>query len=177
MGSETCAYCGFDTSSVSTTNAAMLIRQKVNALTNLLYGITSDQLPTPVRARAWNALEYAGHIRDVLIVQRERILRARFEIEPAVVPMRQDDRVMAGEYRDWSLRDLGFEIQSASQWFVRTIERLDTAAWHRRMIYNYPTIASRSLLWVTAHTVHEIEHHTQDIQGLLWPATPERRDQ
>ncbi len=176
MGSETCTYCGFDTSSVSTTNAAMLIRQKVNALTNLLDGFTNDRPPAPIRARAWNAAEYAGHIRDVLIIQRERILRARFEIEPAAAPMMQDDRVMAGEYHDWSLRDLAFEIQSAGNWLARTIERLDAAAWHRRMIYNYPCVASRSLLWVTAHTAHEIEHHTQDIRDLLRPVTSERHD-
>jgi len=114
-------------------------------------------------------VEYAGHVRDVLVIQRERILRTLFENEPTTTPMRQDDRVEIGEYRDWSIQDLAFEVKSAGRWLAQTVERFEGATWDRRIIYNYPSSASRSLLWVTAHTIHEVVHHTQDIRDRLKP--------
>jgi hypothetical protein len=38
-------------------------------------------------------LEYAGHVRDILFVQRERVLLALVEEVPTFVPMHRDERV------------------------------------------------------------------------------------
>ena len=41
----------------------------------------------------WSPLEYLCHVRDVLLVQRERVLQARREDVPSFAPMGRDERV------------------------------------------------------------------------------------
>ena len=44
---------------------------------------------------------------------------------------------------------------------------LDAAGWERTGVYNYPTPQLRTVEWIGRHTVHELRHHTVDVERLL----------
>jgi S-DNA-T family DNA segregation ATPase FtsK/SpoIIIE len=124
--------------------------------------LTSHPVP-----EVWSPLEYACHLRDVLRVQRERVLLALAEDQPAFAPMRRDERVAEERYNDQRPAVVAGEIIHAAQMLAETLEDLDGDAWRRTGVYNYPTTRVRTVEWIGRHTVHEEVHHLQDIEGLV----------
>lgn len=125
------------------------------------------------KAETWSPLEYACHVRDVFRVQRERVLLALAEDEPAFAPMRREERVAEERYNEQEPAVVAAEITHAADAFAQTLETLDDDAWRRTGVYNYPTTRVRTVEWIGRHTVHEGEHHLQDIEGLV-AASPAR---
>jgi len=136
------------------------------------YGlILNDTDPTVLRAHpraeVWSALEYACHMRDVFRVQRERVLLSLIEDQPAFVSMRREERVVEERYNEQRPAVVAGEITEAAEAFAETLEGLGDDAWRRTGVYNYPATRVRTVEWIGRHTVHECEHHLQDIEGLV----------
>ncbi len=125
----------------------------------------------PLRAHplpeVWSALEYACHIRDVYRVQRERVLLALAEHQPAFAPMRRDERVIEERYNEQQPAQVAGEIRDAAESLAATLASLDDDGWNRTGIYNYPERRVRTVEWIGRHTLHEGEHHLQDIDRLV----------
>jgi hypothetical protein len=116
----------------------------------------------------WSALEYAAHLRDVLLVQRERVLAARRSECPTSPPMGRDERVEHDGYADQSADDVARQLRDAARLFANVLDRVARAGeWDRTLIYNYPAPSERSLRWVALHTEHEVSHHLDDVRGQL----------
>ena len=120
----------------------------------------------------WSILEYGCHVRDVLLVQRERALLALRVDEPIVVAMGRDERVAADGYSEQRPADVARQIGDAALMFAGVLARLDAQSWQRTMIYGYPQPASRSLAWVAVHTLHEVVHHLGDMQRQVQASAP-----
>src|SRR3954451_9512852 len=114
--------------------------------------------------QTWSMLEYACHVRDVLLVQRERVLMALRVDEPNVEPMGRDERVDADGYNEQRPVDVCRQLNDAALLFSGVLRRLDDESWERTLIYNYPQPSPRSLKWVAVHTLHELTHHLADVQ-------------
>lgn len=119
----------------------------------------------------WSALEYACHVRDVFRVQRERVQLALAEDKPAFASMRREERVVEERYNDQQPAQVALEIVGAAASLARLLESLDDQGWHRTGIYNWPERRVRAVEWIGRHTIHEAQHHLQDIDGLVM-ATP-----
>ncbi len=115
----------------------------------------------------WSPLEYACHLRDVLLVQRERVLLARRTEEPSLVPMGRDERVGHDGYAAQNPVAVARQLNDAAAMFAHTLSRLEGDDWRRRVVYNYPERTPRSLRWVAVHTLHEVEHHHLDVRRQL----------
>ncbi|MHB1488670.1 MAG: hypothetical protein ACYCS7_15260 [Acidimicrobiales bacterium] len=63
------------------------------------------------------------------------------------------------------------EIVMAAGLVARAFGGLDTDAWARHCIYNFPVPAKRSMEWLARHTLHEGVHHLFDIDRILSSAT------
>jgi len=124
-------------------------------------------LSTRSEPAIWSPLEYACHMRDVLIVQRERVLLARREDRPAAEPMGRDERVEHDGYADQDPLDVARQLMDAAELFGNVLSRLGDQDWDRTIIYNYPAERERTLRWVAVHTVHEVRHHLGDIRRQL----------
>ncbi len=111
-------------------------------------------------------MEYAGHVRDVLLVARERTLNARRENGTRVVTMGPNERVAWGEYDDLEPAEAADEIKLAANWLARTWEQIPNDEWDRTLLYNYPEPMLRPLSWLAAHIVHEVVHHRLDLERL-----------
>jgi len=118
-------------------------------------------------AVVWSALEYAGHLRDVFLAQRERVLLALVVDTPRFVPMYRDERVGLARYNDDDPGVVAHELVMAADLFARLLERLGAAELARSCIFNYPQPTERDIGWVGRHTLHEAVHHLGDIRRVL----------
>lgn len=61
----------------------------------------------------WSALEYTCHVRDVLAVQRERLVSALTEQRPLFAPMRRDERAVEQRYNEQDIDAVLGELEQA----------------------------------------------------------------
>jgi S-DNA-T family DNA segregation ATPase FtsK/SpoIIIE len=116
----------------------------------------------------WSALEYACHVRDVFLVQRDRLYIALVEDKPVFAPMYRDQRVTLARYNAQDPEEVATQLVTAASLMAQAFNALDAAQLQRLCIYNFPAPAERPVLWIGQHTVHEGEHHLRDIQeGLV----------
>jgi hypothetical protein len=138
--------------------------------TEVLVAILADRaagLSTRREPTTWSPLEYCCHVRDVLLVQRERVLAARWMERPSFNPMGREERVHFDGYAEQSALDVARQLGDAARLFANVLSRLSPVDWDRRVIYNYPEPTERSLRWVAVHTEHEVYHHALDVRRLL----------
>lgn len=158
-----CGECGYDYRRLPPGDAASVLRREADALAN---AVRNRRPLEDVPAGSWSAIEYAGHVRDVLLVTRERTLHTRRRNGEAVATMAPDDRVAWGEYDGLTGTRAAVEIRQAAEWLAHTWELLADADWRRTLRYNYPEPTLRPLSWLAAHIVHEVVHHRLDIERL-----------
>jgi hypothetical protein len=163
---DRCDECGFvyDEHAAARTPQAIAdgVAELVSLLTGTRAGLGSRRMPA-----VWSPLEYGCHVRDVLLVQRERVLLARREVRPVCVPIGRDERVDHDGYAEQEPAAVARQLVEAATLFANVLRRLDDTAWGRTVVYQYPEPAERTLRWVAVHTLHEIHHHTLDIRRQL----------
>jgi DinB superfamily len=124
--------------------------------------------PGPTRTtEVWSALEYACHVRDVLLVQRDRAVLALVEANPGFPPMYRDERVALARYDAHTPARVADHLEMAADLCATVFDQLTTAQWARPLLYNYPVTAERDLAWLGRNTAHEVEHHLGDIRSVI----------
>jgi len=115
----------------------------------------------------WSALEYTAHLRDVLLVQRDRVIHGLVEEIPGVTPMHRDERVELVGYATEDPVTVAAELAVAAEMLGRLFARMSEEQFRRQILYNFPEPARRDLAWVGRNTIHEGEHHLADIRKVL----------
>ena len=159
----TCDDCGFSYDLDTAEAAGPAIVAGVGTATDLVLG-AGPEARRRTEPDMWSPLEYACHLRDVLLVQRERVLEARRTETPSFTPMGRDERVDHDGYAGQAPVDVARQLGDAAALFGNVLARLGEDEWDRTVVYSYPRPAERSLRWVAVHTVHEVVHHTEDIR-------------
>jgi S-DNA-T family DNA segregation ATPase FtsK/SpoIIIE len=126
-----------------------------------------DILRTRPAEGVWSALEYACHVHDVFLVQRDRLYITLVEDKPVVAPMYRDHRVTLARYNEQDPEEVATQLDTAARLISQAFAALDPTQLKRLCIYNFPAPAERPLLWVGQHAVHEGEHHLRDIAWVL----------
>ncbi|RAU93030.1 DinB family protein [Mycobacterium colombiense] len=119
------------------------------------------------RPGVWSPLEYACHLRDVLLVQRERVLAARRVNGADCAPMGREERAEHEGYNEQDPTAVARQLTDAAALFANVLTRLSAADWDRTVVYHYPATSEQSLRWVAVHTAHELQHHLLDIRRQL----------
>ena len=159
---EQCSECGFGYDLSEAAMAAQAIRAAIGEVVTILRSdVDLRSRPEP---GVWSPLEYGCHLRDVLLVQRERALAARRVDLPSFPPMGRDERVEHDGYGEQELEDVARQLADAAQLFANVLDRLSDSDWTRGLVYNYPEPQERSLEWLAVHTLHEARHHLLDIR-------------
>jgi len=163
-----CAKCHFVYEDLAAADApaalrhyAREIRERLGTLLDEPGGV--ERLRTRPEAETWSALEYSGHVRDVLLTQHGTLYRALVEDLPAFSPMHRDERVLLGGYNTEDPATTATEVTIAADLFARLLARLSAAEWSRRCIYNFPEPTEVDVIWLARHSVHEVVHHLLDI--------------
>jgi DinB superfamily len=163
---DRCDECGFVYDAVARGDIPDSLRALAMRYGVVLAETDDDILRSHPIAETWSPLEYACHVRDVFRVQRERVLRALAEDQPVFASMRREERVVEERYNDQRATQVADEITEAAESFAQTLEALDADGWRRTGVYNWPTTRVRDVEWIGRHTIHEGEHHLQDIDPL-----------
>lgn len=164
---DRCEECGFEYDLAKALSAGPTIIDEVTELGFLLSSGHAD-LRTRRQPSTWSPLEYGCHVRDVLLVQRERVLAARRADRPSFDPMGRDERVEHDGYAEQDPARVARQLTEAAHLFANDLSRLGVDDWDRRTVmYNYPTRLERTLRWVAMHTLHEVRHHLLDIRRQL----------
>jgi hypothetical protein len=163
---DACEECGFEYHLNDAMSAGAEIVDGAVAIADLVGDDTLD-VRARRQAQTWSPLEYACHVRDVLLVQRERVLTARRQNRPSLDPMGRDERVEHDGYAEQDPDDVARQLMDAAHLFANVLSRLGPQDWERTVMYNYPSRSERSLRWVAVHTVHEVRHHLLDVRRQL----------
>jgi len=164
---NSCQECDFRYDSLATGEIAPSLRWHAVEYATRLRAAGADELRAHPRLGSWSALEYACHIHDVLVVQRERIALALREDQPTFVSMRRAERVSEQRYNEQEPGAVTAAIGDAAEALAGALERLAPDQWLRTGVYPWPTTEVRTLEWVGRHSVHEARHHLLDVDRLL----------
>jgi hypothetical protein len=169
---ERCEECGFVYDVAGATSAGGGIVQCVGELSELLRNTAADVGARP-EPHTWSVLEYACHVRDVLLVHRERVLVARREDRPLVTPMGIAERVEHDGYSEQSIVNVERQVIEAARLFANVLGRLGPEDWERTTVMRGAEPSERTLRWVAVHAEHEVRHHLLDIRRQLTGPDPE----
>lgn len=163
---ERCEECGFEYDLSEASAAALGIVAGVGEFAALLSGSVRVLRSRP-KPQTWSPLEYGCHLRDMLFVQRERVLAARRVDRPSFDPMGREERVEHDGYGEQEPADVARQLIDAGKLFANVLSRLGQRDWERTAMYPYPELSERSLRWVALHSVHEVRHHLLDVRRQL----------
>jgi DNA segregation ATPase FtsK/SpoIIIE, S-DNA-T family len=162
-----CAECGFSYELVQPDEVPGRLRALRSGFSEELSGAGPVAVSRRPEPSVWSALEYSCHVRDVLLVQRERMIVAQVEDVPAVARMHRDERVSLARYDAHPVPVVLDQLGMAAELCAVTFEALDAAGLARRLVYPWPEAIERDLGWVGRHAVHEGEHHLMDVRRVL----------
>lgn len=120
--------------------------------------------PTPTR---WSGWEYAGHVRDVLLSIRERLILAVVTDHPTGTPIYRDERVDSGFYALDTSATLRRQLAVATDMLCDVLMTMPDDGWARTMRYSPTTPLEVDLAWVAAQALHEVSHHLADVRENL----------
>jgi hypothetical protein len=164
---EQCDECGFVYDHVTTGEVAGRLRGLPARYRQVMEGIPHAAARRRPEPAVWSALEYICHLRDVLLVQRDRAVLAQVEECPSVARMHRDERVDLCRYADHTVEEALDQLQMAADLCGMVFSAIPEAGWSRRLLYNWPQSAAVDLAWLGQHTIHEGEHHLQDVRRVL----------
>jgi DinB superfamily len=160
---DPCAECNFVYDLSLAATAGRDVEKRIGEVTMILVAAEVD-VRSRTRAEVWSPLEYGCHLRDVLLVQRERVLAARRVNGAVCTPMGREERVEHDGYGDQAPTDVARQLADAATLFSNVLARLAPKDWDLTVVYNYPETHERSLRWLAVHTVHDVQHHLLDIR-------------
>ena len=161
-----CPECGFDHDLARAIEAPASIVEGSMEFVELLREHGAE-VRTRHSPEVWSPLEYACHLRDVFLVQRERVLLARRRDRPTMEPMGRDERVDHDGYADQEPPEVGRQLMDAALMLANVLTRLDDDDWERMVVFDNRTPPERSLRWLALHTLHEVRHHLADARVQL----------
>ncbi|MQA03640.1 MAG: DinB family protein [Streptosporangiales bacterium] len=164
---DECAECGFRYADLPVARIADVMGSFGARYAERLSGVDESHLRRRPAPQVWSALEYACHVRDVLLVQRDRALCALVEDRPDFPRMHRDERVLLAGYADETPGDVLGQLAMAGQLIARVFRGLTAEQFARLLVYNYPEPAEHDVAWLGRHAVHEGEHHLGDVEQVL----------
>ncbi len=159
-----CGECGYRYDALSRDALPRALVGIGDQFSQLLTEVPSETLQRHPVPGAWSPLEYACHVRDVLVVQCGRIRQALEEHAPRFDTMRPEQRVTEQAYNQQQPNRVANELVEAAQALAGRLEGLTDREWRRGGYYNWPADRLRTIEWIARHTVHEGRHHLLDVQ-------------
>lgn len=163
---ELCELCGFEWDAVSAGEIPGRLSAAADAFVRVVETAGPPGLVRPSPER-WTVLEYAAHLRDVLLSIRERIITAAIIDEPTGTPIYRDERVALRLYEGDTSEVVASELATSSRLFVRTFQSLAPRFERREFFYSPAHPRKVTILWAGAQALHECEHHLRDIEQNL----------
>src|SRR5215469_13742826 len=143
--SSACGQCGFRSAGIPVDEIAGRLRAAPARYRAALAGASPEVTARRPEPGVWSALEYGCHVRDVLLIQRDRAVLAQVEERPSVARMYRDERVALCGYAGKPPAEVLAQLAMAAELCALVFGRLADDAWSRRLIYNWPAAAEQDL--------------------------------
>ncbi len=154
-----CPECGFDASNILVSDIPSLLRANAQAWVP----VTGRQ---DVRTRpdesTWSPLEYAAHVRDVIRVTRERLIRALAEDDPLLPNWDQDATAVLDRYNEQDPAAVAAELVEAAEQLATALEGVPDGSWTRPMRRSDGSRFTVESL--TQYFIHDPIHHLWDVR-------------
>ena len=164
-----CDECGFDYDGVDPGSFGRAADPAIEELARILGTQQLDVLHARPSPDVWSAVEYCCHVRDVLLVQRDRLFLALVEDTPSYPRMYREERLELAGYGSEPVVRLSDQLRCAGELAATAFGRVGRAQWDRPLIYNWPEPRRLDVRWLAAHTAHEVQHHLGDVRRGLDP--------
>jgi hypothetical protein len=158
---QTCAHCGFSWATLTRVELATRMSGAVESFVNVMRAAGNDVATRPSEQR-WSILEYGGHLRDVILSIRERVVLASVLEVPVGTPIFRDERVDMGFYAEDSAADVAVELQVVTYLLLKTVATLPEHFEDRKLIYSDRTPLEVTISGALSNALHECEHHLGD---------------
>jgi hypothetical protein len=170
MACADCDECGFRFSSVTVANASTQVELIATRYRHVLTAnAENSRLRRRPAERVWSPLEYAAHLRDVLLLFGRRVDAILQEFEPQLEVIAHDDEVARGKYNQLDVPVLTEQLSAATRGLAVGLEGLHPEEFARRGFRNDE---ARTVLEIAQRALHESHHHLVDIErGLGLPGT------
>ena len=156
-----CPQCGLDARSVAREDIPAVIRANAADWQRAL-SASADPAARPA-PDTWSPVEYACHVRDLLVLCDSRLELMLTRDDPVFANWDQDEAVVTGRYREQPPGRIAAQITGAAAAAARRFERLTSDQW--------PRPARRgdgvrfTVLAFGQNLVHEAVHHLYDVTG------------
>jgi catechol 2,3-dioxygenase-like lactoylglutathione lyase family enzyme len=166
---QACAGCGLVAADLPARGLGAQVRDEVHALGRVLEAADDDAVRVRPAPDSWSALEYGVHVRDLLNVFAERIVRTLAEHEPELGWWDHEAAIadgMANEsFVEAVVDDLGRNASKLSE-SLRMVTEEDWSRAATRRAGERFTVES-----MARFTLHEVVHHRVDAERALAAAT------
>ena len=157
-----CEECGYDAAAVTTSDVAGAIRANAAAWQVVeLTAIRPDE-------RTWSSLEYACHVRDVLVLYRERLDLMTTQDDPLYPNWDQDESAIVERYAEQDPSTVQRELQDAAAAIAGRFDGLSEAEWQRPG--RRSDGASFTVDTFSRYFLHDVVHHLHDVSPSRDPA-------
>lgn len=165
-----CQTCRLAYPDLRVDRCLVLVAESTAALAGLLPSLGETTLRARPRPEVWSPVEYACHVRDVLLTFAVRVHRGVVEDRPRLEPMYADWRAERFDYRATRLDVLLPELATAAEGFVAEVRSAPDDAWDRVVVRRTEEV--RTVRWLVRQAAHECVHHLADVKASLSPAPP-----
>lgn len=162
-----CEECGFVYDELDANAISGVLRSFGSRYRAALAGADPGAVAVRPEPATWSVVEYICHVRDLLLVQRDRAVLAQVEDRPSFARMYRDERVSICRYGAQPISEGLDQLSMAAELCALVFDGLDETVWARRLVYNWPAANETDLSWLGRHTVHEGEHHLVDVRTVL----------
>lgn len=155
---EPCDECGFEADGLDPTRAGEEARAMVPRWREALS--RPDARARPDEA-TWSVLEYACHVRDVLLLFAERLRLMREQDAPEFPNWDQDATAAQTGYATQDPRAVADELTPAADAFAREVAAVSD--WSRPGLRSNGSAFTADTL--TRYAMHDLVHHLHDVRA------------
>lgn len=154
---EPCAECGFDAASIEPRELSALVLAETAGWTAILARPDAAERPSPL---VWSPLEYACHVRDVILVFTQRLGMMLTQPNPRFSNWDQDATAVADRYWEQSPAAVAGQLDAAARTMSTLWSEIRDDEWARKGTRSDGapfTVAS-----LGTYLIHELHHHLAD---------------
>ncbi|HEY7069271.1 MAG TPA: DinB family protein, partial [Acidimicrobiales bacterium] len=156
-----CPECGFEAGVIDVTAVGDLVRDNAAAWQALLARPAGELARRPSEDR-WSALEYACHVRDVLVLYDERLHLMLTEDDPDFANWDQDVAAIEGRYAEQDPARVAADIAAGAAVIAERFDGVPEGAWGRTG--NRSDGAQFTIESFARYFIHDPVHHVDDVE-------------
>jgi hypothetical protein len=141
------------------------LRQIPGEVRVIVAGVGDAAMRSRPDVATWSAVEYLGHLRDLMAFHRFVIERAVAESRPTLQAVDPDTSVASGGYATAAVDDLVDQFARRVERLSTFIESLEPASFDRTVVTG--TGEEIDVALVARSALHEGRHHCGDLRRLV----------